>query len=129
MGEDGMGASISEAEAKVMEALWRESPLSAEQVIAEVAAAQGWSEATVKTLLNRLLRKKAVTAKRDGRRYLYSPRMKRETYVAAESRDLLDRLFDGKLTPFIAHFSERQDLSEEEIAELRKLIRRLDDGR
>jgi predicted transcriptional regulator len=124
-----MGASISEAEAKVMEALWRESPLSAEQVIAEVAANQGWSEATVKTLLNRLLRKKAVTAKRDGRRYLYSPRMKREAYVAAESRDLLDRLFDGKLAPFIAHFSERQDLSEDEIAELKKLIRGLDNGR
>jgi BlaI family transcriptional regulator, penicillinase repressor len=124
-----MGASISEAEAKVMEALWRESPLSAEQVIAEVAANQGWSEATVKTLLNRLLRKKAVTARRDGRRYLYSPRMKREAYVAAESRDLLDRLFDGKLAPFIAHFSERQDLSEEEIAELKKLIRGLDNGR
>jgi len=124
-----MGASISEAEAKVMEALWRESPLSAEQVIAEVAANQGWSEATVKTLLNRLLRKKAVTAKRDGRRYLYSPRMKRQAYVAAESRDLLDRLFDGKLAPFIAHFSERQDLSEEEIAELKKLIRGLDNGR
>jgi BlaI family transcriptional regulator, penicillinase repressor len=123
-----MGASISEAEAKVMEALWRESPLSAEQVIAEVAANQGWSEATVKTLLNRLLSKKAVTAKRDGRRYLYSPRMKREAYVTAESRDLLDRLFDGKLAPFIAHFSERQDLSEEEIAELKKLIARLDDG-
>ena len=124
-----MGASISEAEAKVMEALWRESPLSAEQVIAEVAAAQGWSEATVKTLLNRLLRKKAVTARRDGRRYLYSARMKREAYVTAESRDLLDRLFDGKLAPFIAHFSERQDLSEEEIAELKKLIRGLDNGR
>lgn len=121
--------AISEAEARVMEALWRENPLSAEQVIADVAKAQGWTEATVKTLLNRLLRKKAITAKRDGRRYLYRPRLKREDYVAAESRDLLDRLFDGKLAPFIAHFSERQNLSNEEIAELKKLIRGLDDGR
>jgi predicted transcriptional regulator len=116
---------ISEAEAKVMEALWRESPLSAEQVIAEVAANQGWSEATVKTLLNRLLSKRAISAKRDGRRYLYRPRIRREDYVAAESRDLLDRLFEGRLAPFIAHFSERQDLSQEEIAELKKLIARL----
>src|SRR5262245_48404245 len=113
-------AGISEAEARVMEALWRDSPLTAEQVTAEVARAQGWTEATVKTLLNRLLRKKAITARRDGRRYLYRPRMKREDYVAAESRDLLDRLFDGKLAPLIAHFSERQDLSPEEIDELRK---------
>ncbi|HVY87474.1 MAG TPA: BlaI/MecI/CopY family transcriptional regulator, partial [Hyphomonadaceae bacterium] len=106
-----MPVNISEAEARVMEALWRENPLTADQVIGEVAKAQGWSEATVKTLLNRLLGKKAITAKRDGRRYLYRPRVKREDYVAAESRDLLDRLFDGKLAPFIAHFSEKQDLS------------------
>lgn len=120
---------ISEAEAKVMEALWRESPLSAEQVTAEVARAEGWTEATVKSLLSRLLRKKAVAAKRDGRRYLYRPRVRREDYVTAESRDLLDRLFGGKLAPMIAHFSERQDLSEEEIAELKTLIARLDDAR
>ncbi|MDP3739736.1 MAG: BlaI/MecI/CopY family transcriptional regulator [Hyphomonadaceae bacterium] len=124
-----MAAGISESEARVMEALWRDSPLSAEQVIAEVAKAQGWTEATVKTLLNRLLRKKAITAKRDGRRYLYRPRLKRPDYVAAESRDLLDRLFGGKLAPLIAHFSERQEISEDEIAELKKLIRGLDDGR
>lgn len=116
---------ISEAEAKVMEALWREAPLAAEQVVEAVAKAQGWTEATVKTLLNRLLKKKAVAAKRDGRRYLYRPRIARADYIADESRDLLDRLFDGKLAPFIAHFSERQDLSEEEIAELRRLIARL----
>lgn len=120
-----MGVKISEAEARVMAALWRESPLSAEQVIASVAADQGWSEATVKTLLNRLLRKKALAAKKDGRRYLYRPRLKREDYMAAESRDLLDRLFEGRLAPFIAHFSERQNLSAEEVSELKKLIARL----
>lgn len=116
---------ISEAEAKVMEAIWRESPISAEQVIEAVAKAQGWSEATVKSLLNRLLKKRAISAKRDGRRYLYRPRVSRDDYVGIESRDLLDRLFDGKLAPFIAHFSERQDLSADEIAELRRLIGKL----
>ncbi len=120
---------ISEAEAKVMEALWRESPLTAEQVIEAVAKSQGWSEATVKSLLNRLLTKKAVAAKRDGRRYLYKPRIAREDYVASESRDLLDRLFDGRLAPFIAQFSARQDLSAEELKELRRLIGRLGDDK
>lgn len=120
---------ITEAEAKVMEALWRASPLTAEQVIAEVAAGEGWSETTVKTLLGRLLAKKAIAAKRDGRRYLYRPRIKREDYVAAESRDLLDRLFAGKLTPFIAHFSEQQKLSDDEIEELRNLVARLKNER
>jgi BlaI family penicillinase repressor len=119
---------ITEAEAKVMEALWRSSPLTAEQVIAEVAAGEGWSQTTVKTLLSRLLAKKAIAAKRDGRKYLYRPRVAREDYVAAESRDLLDRLFAGKLAPFIAQFSDRHDLSKEEIEELRKLVAKLKSG-
>ena len=83
---------ISGAESVVMEALWRKSPLSAEEVAAEVAAEQRWSETTVKTLLNRLLKKKAVRAVRAGRRYLYSPLVARAAYVQDESRGLIDRL-------------------------------------
>jgi predicted transcriptional regulator len=120
---------ITEAEAKVMEALWRSSPLTAEQVIAEVAAGESWSETTVKTLLARLLAKKAIAAKRDGRRYLYRPRISREDYVATESRDLLDKLFAGKLAPFVAQFSDRHNLSDEDIEELRKLVTRLKNER
>ena len=47
-----------------MEALWRKSPLSADEIVAEVGPAQGWGEATVKTLINRLLKKKALVSER-----------------------------------------------------------------
>lgn len=120
---------ISAAESQVMEALWRRSPLAADEIIAEVAGDQGWSEATVKTLLNRLLGKRAVTASRDGRRYLYSPAVSREAYVEAESQGLLDRLFDGRLAPLVSHFSARQRLTPEDVAELKRLIQELDDGK
>jgi BlaI family transcriptional regulator, penicillinase repressor len=120
---------ISTAESQVMEALWRRAPLSAEDIFAEVGAAQGWAEGTVKTLINRLLQKQAVAAERDGRRYLYRPLVKREDYVEAESQGLLDRLFDGRLAPLVSHFSQRQRLSAEDIAELKRLIREIEDGR
>ena len=68
---------ISAAESLVMEAVWRRSPLAAEEIAAEVAGPQGWTEATVKTLINRLLKKQALSATRDGRRFLYSPRVAR----------------------------------------------------
>src|SRR5690349_12702185 len=102
---------ISAAESLVMEALWQKSPISAEEVAAEVAAGQGWTEATVKTLLNRLLKKKAIAARKDGRRYLYRPLIHRDAYVHAESQGLLDRLFDGRLAPLVSHFSEQGRLS------------------
>ena len=69
----------------------------ADDIVAAVAAAQDWQEATVKTLLNRLLKKKAIAATRDGRRYLYRAITRRGDYVHAESTSLLDRLFGGRV--------------------------------
>ena len=120
---------ISDAESIVMEVLWRSSPLAAEDIVSVTAAAQGWQEATVKTLLNRLLRKRAIAAERDGRRYLYRPLLRRGDYVHATSKSLLDRLFDSRVAPLVAHFSERRKLTRKDIAELRALIEELDDDR
>ena len=120
---------ISEAESVVMDVVWRRHPLGAEDVVAELADSQHWQEATIKTLLNRLLNKGAIAAEKEGRRYLYSPRLKREDWVLEESRGLLDRLFDGRVAPLVAHFSEQRKLSRKDIAELRKLLEELDDGK
>jgi predicted transcriptional regulator len=119
--------AISEAEAVIMEVLWQHAPRSAEDILAEVAPRQGWQEGTVKSLLNRLLKKKAIKAERDGRRYLYTPLLSREKYVSQESKGLLDRLFGGRVAPLVAHFSEQRKLSKKDIAELRRLLEELDD--
>jgi BlaI family penicillinase repressor len=120
---------ITAAESLIMDVLWRaDRPLAAEEVRAQLDEAE-WSEGTVRTFLTRLVKKKAVAARKDGRRFLYKALVARTDYARAESRNLLDRLFDGKIGPFVAQFSERQDLSDEEVAELRKLIERLGHGR
>ena len=118
---------ISTAESLVMEALWKRQPLTAEEIFGEVGAAQGWAEGTLKTLIGRLLKKGAVSAEKDGRRYLYRPLIAREDYVAVESQGLLDRLFDGRVAPLVSHFSERRRLSPEDVADLKRLIQELDD--
>jgi predicted transcriptional regulator len=116
---------ISAAESVVMEALWRRSPLTSEAIIAEVGAPQDWTEGTVKVLISRLLKKKAIGATADGRRYLYTPLVSRQVYVQSESQGLLDRLFDGRLAPLVTHFSEGDKLSDEDIAALKALIERM----
>ena len=118
--------TISAAESLVMEALWRREPLTAEEIFAEVAGAQGWAEGTLKTLLARLHRKGAVSAQKDGRRFLYRPLLTRADYVEAESQGLLDRLFDGRLAPLVSHFSKRQKLSPQDLADLKRLVRELE---
>lgn len=120
---------VSDSEALVMEVLWSEHPLAAEDVVARLSPQTGWAGPTVKTLLNRLLGKGAVRAERDGRRYLYSPVLTREAWVASQSESVLDRLFGGRVAPLVAHFSERGMLSRADIDELRRLIEDLDDDR
>ncbi|QSQ19466.1 BlaI/MecI/CopY family transcriptional regulator [Pyxidicoccus parkwayensis] len=117
---------ISEAESIVMEVLWRQHPLAAEEVVAALAEAQQWQEATIKTLLNRLLNKGAIAAEKEGRRYLYTPVLRREDWVLEESQGLLERLFDGRVAPLVAHFSQHRKLSRKDVAELRKLLEELD---
>jgi predicted transcriptional regulator len=120
---------ISEAESAVMEVLWQRQPLAAEDMVAALSEARQCQEATIKTLLNRLLKKGAIAARRDGRRYLYTPVLERDAWLSGESEGLLQRLFDGRVAPLVAHFSRQRKLSRKDIAELRKLIGELDDGK
>lgn len=119
------GERISEAEQAVMEALWAASPLTAAEVSEKVAPQRGWSLATVKTLLSRLVAKKAVAAEPDGRRFLYSPAIERTDYVGGESRRLVDRLFGGRAAPLLVHLVESEALSDEDIEEIERLIREM----
>lgn len=121
--------AISEAESIIMQSLWDKSPMSADEVIATLLDQQDWQEATVKTLLNRLLKKGAIRAVKDGRRFLYSPILKREQWIHTESKGFLDRMFDGKIAPLVAHFSQQKKLSKQDIDALKKLIEELGDGK
>ncbi len=116
---------ISGAEHAVMEALWRRSPLTAQEVCEEVCGPRGWSLATVKTLLSRLVAKQAVETEPDGKRFLYTPRMERSDYVGTESRRLVDRLFGGRAAPLFAHLAQSEALTEDDIVEIEALLKEL----
>lgn len=123
--DDSRPERISEAEHAVMEALWARHPLSAADVCDEVARDRGWSLATVKTLLGRLVQKQAVAAAPDGRRFLYSPLIARADYVGGESRRLVERLFGGKAASLVAHLAEQEALTEDDLAEIEALLKEL----
>lgn len=122
-----MAVRISLAESQVMEVLWDAEPRTADQIVEEAVSRHDWGPATVKTLINRLLKKKALSSQRVEGRTLYTSLLSREAYLAAESQSLLDRLFDGQLAPLVAHYAGRQRLSADERARLKALIEGLDD--
>lgn len=120
-----MAERISDAEHAVMEVLWEQSPLTAQEVSERIPTERGWSGNTVKTLLGRLLTKKVIAHEEDGRRYRYRPLVERDTYLTGESKRLMDRLFGGKLTPLVAHLAEQDQLTQQDVAEIEALLKEL----
>jgi BlaI family penicillinase repressor len=119
--------SVSDAESRVLEVLWRQGPLSSDRVIAALTQ-ENWEVSTIKTLLARLVRKRALRARKEGRRFIYSAVLTREQWVTTESEGLLSRLFEGRLAPLVQHFSQHRRLSKADVAELKRVIEELDDG-
>ncbi len=120
--------NITAAEAELMKVLWERSPIPSEELVAALGPAQSWSETTIRTLLSRLVKKGAVATVAEGRRFLYRPMVSRDDYLHDESRGLIERLFDGRVGPFVAQLSAREKLSPEDIADLKRLIGELEDG-
>lgn len=113
---------ISQAELEVMKVLWQQSPRTANEVVEVLADASEWHEKTVKTLLNRLVAKGAVSFEKDGRAYLYSPVVQQADYTQRESMSFIQRVFSGRLAPLVAGFAEQKQLNAEDVAELKLLI-------
>jgi predicted transcriptional regulator len=115
-------ADISKTEFEVLEALWEKHPADANEIISRLNQTKHWHDKTVKTLLNRLVKKEAVSFVKQQRRYIYSPVIERDTYTQVESLSLIERLFSGRVSPLIAGFAKHKNLKKEDIDELKNLI-------
>ena len=121
---------ISETEWEVMKVVWARGPSSAEAVIEELQRQDPtWHPKTAKTLLNRLIKKRALRFEKQGRAYIYHPLVTEVESVDAVSKSFLDRLFGGSLKPMLAHFIERKKITPPEVQELRRLLDRETRGR
>ncbi len=117
---------ISDAEWLVIRVLWTRSPATVNDVFETLESATGWKLKTVMTLLNRLVKKGALTFEKVGRAYHYTPRVKEADCVRAERRSFLQRVYGGALKPMLAHFLEEAELSPEEISDLKRMLNKKD---
>ncbi|TDF37586.1 BlaI/MecI/CopY family transcriptional regulator [Alteromonadaceae bacterium M269] len=113
---------ISDSEFDVLQALWADNPATAQQVVEYLNRTKVWHEKTVKTLLNRLVKKEAVSFEKVNRYYLYTPLVEQEAYTKAKGESFIQRMFNGKLSPLVANFADDNNLQEEDIHQLKKLI-------
>ena len=79
----------------MLRALWVHGPLTPVRLVEAIKSRRAWGDATIKTLLGRLMQKKAVRSERNDGRLLYHCLIGRQAYVDGEVEALVDRLFDG----------------------------------
>jgi BlaI family penicillinase repressor len=116
---------ISDAEWLVMQVVWSAScGLTADEIIEALKGRVTWNARTVRTLINRLLKKKALKYVKEGRKYRYSPAVKREECVRQERRSFVRRVYGGTVTPMLAAFIDDAKLSSEDIKELKRMLDR-----
>lgn len=114
--------NISESEWEIMKLVWRKHPVTAEQIASQLPKEIEWSDQTVRTFLNRLLKKKALGFEKSGRGYLYYPLVSEEECVKEESRSFLNRVFGGAAGLMMTRFLEEAPLSDSEIEQLRRIL-------
>jgi len=113
---------ISESEWLVMRVLWSKSPLAAQEVFEQLDSTTKWKPKTIKTLIDRLVKKGAVKYAKQGRRYLYYPAVGREECVTTERKSFIKRVYGGITKPMLAAFLEDAELSAEDISELKEIL-------
>lgn len=113
---------ISESEWLVMKEIWGDSPITANDIVGALSDKTTWSPKTIKTLLTRLVKKGAVGYEAEGREYHYYPLIEEAVLVKEESRSFLKRVFGGTIKPMLATLVESEDLSAEDIEELKRIL-------
>ncbi len=117
---------LSTAEWHVMESLWEKSPKVGSQIVADLAQSVGWSRSTTLTMLKRMTQKGLIACGDGENMKVYYPLLEREEAAQKETESFLDRVYHGSLSLLVNHFVEKQSLSQEEIAELRKILDQAD---
>ena len=113
---------VSEAEWVVMQVLWSQGARTANEIIQELEGKVQWNPRTIRTLINRLLNKRAIHFDKEGREYRYSPAVSEDQCTRYERLSFLGRVYHGATKPMIAAFLEDARLSKKDIAELKAIL-------
>jgi BlaI family penicillinase repressor len=119
---------ISEAEWEVMNTLWERAPQTATEVIGRLQERTDWKPKTVRTLLDRLVQKKAVGVNQNQRVYTFFPLYTQDGCQLAEAQTFLKRIYGGTFKSMLVQFIQEDALSDGEIKELRSILNKKSDS-
>ena len=119
---------LNASEWNVLNCLWENHPRTVMQLVADLEESVGWAKSTTITTLRRMEEKGLVHAGQAGRGKSYTPAVEREQAVIAETHSFLDRVYQGSVGLMMSAMARRQELSREEIAQLREILEKAEEG-
>ena len=117
-----MAIKIGNLQLKIMRVLWEHGEATARQITDAVSKIEPVAHSTIQTLLRKLEVKKAVAYKERDRTFVFHALVSESEVTQTATNDLISRVFHGSLSGLVAHVLDNEDISDEEMAKLRKLI-------
>ena len=115
-------SKLTGSEWSVLDCLWRENPQTVMQMVANLSRTVGWAKSTTITTLRRMEEKGLVHCEISGKGKSYTPAVEQESAVISETKSFLDRVYRGSVGLMMSAMAQRQELTREEIAELREIL-------
>lgn len=113
---------LTKAEWQIMNALWEQHPATARQVMEQLPASIQWAYTTIKTMLSRLVEKKAVSEAKRGNTSVYDPLVSQRKARISALRSLMETAFDGAMGPLVHFLVEEEQLTPKQKKELATLL-------
>lgn len=128
MGKLNKNSNVGRAEMEVLRFITEKHPVSVRTVAEHFTETKGLVRTTVLNVMERLRKKGYLVRRQEGGIFQYSPRLAKGELLRNLVRDFVSRSLGGSVSPFVAYLAEEAEMSEEEIAELRKVVRELKKG-
>ena len=119
---------LTASEWSVLDSLWQGSPQTGMQLVSNLGRTVGWAKSTTITTLRRMEEKGLVNCETIGKGKSYTPAVEQEQAEIQETRSFLDRVYRGSVGLMMSAMAQRQELSPEDIAELRDILRKAEEG-
>jgi BlaI family penicillinase repressor len=120
--------TINDTEWDLLDVLWKVERATAREISEALAKKRGWAVSTTKTLLDRMVPKGLVTARQVGNVWEYTPALRRVDARRSAWADFIGKAFGGASAPALHFLAKEAKLSKKELAELRALLDKKEDG-
>lgn len=114
---------LTSSELEIMQIVWRDNTVTVRDVYEELLKRRKVAYTTVMTMMGILEQKGYLKKKHGERAYIYRPAQPKGKVVGSMVSDFIDRVFDGSAKPLLVHLLEQEQLSEQELTEIQRLMK------